>query len=189
VTLLVLPIAARAEIAPVPRPATAGGSTTPPAAVGPVVKPAVRPVQAPVQPATAPKTPVAQTTVQKTPVAQTTVVQPSVPTTTAVVRAPEPASSSGGRVEAPVPVTTSGGHADDEPVTVPPVAPVVPDAPSPKLFPTKLVAVGHEPVPAYDAWPSWVLALLTVLISAEAFLVVRLSRSRPRNRAPQGISV
>ena len=188
--LLVLPIAARADIAPVPRPsATTGGSTTPPAAVGPVVKPEVRPVQAPVQPtpqATAvQKAPVAQTTVQANPVTPT-VVHSSAPTTTVVVRAPEPAASSGGRAEAPVPVSTTGGRADEEPAATPTP---VPTAPAAKLFPTKLVAVGHEPVPTYDAWPSWVLALLTVLISAEAFLVVRLSRSRQGSRAPQGISV
>jgi hypothetical protein len=194
--LLMLPIAARADIAPMPRPSAAaggstaatGGSATPPAGVSPVVKPVVRPAQAPVQPAAqgaaVTKAPVAQTTVQTPPVAPTTVVHPSAPTTTVVVRAPEPAASSGGRAEAPVPVTTTGGHADEEPVATP-----LPTPPARKLVPTKLVAVGHEPVPTYDAWPSWVLALLTVLISAEAFLVVRLSRSRPRNRAPQGISV
>jgi hypothetical protein len=175
--LLVLPIAARAEIAPVPRPTT-------PVAVSPVVKPAVEPVHVPVQPV------VQQTPVAQTPVTHTTVQQTPTPDTTVVVHATPPAASAGGRAQVVVPVTTSGGHADEEATSAPAVTPATaPVAPTPELFPTKLVAVGREPVPSYDAWPSWVLAVLTVLISAEAFLVVRLSRSRTRNRMPQSISV
>jgi hypothetical protein len=176
--LLLLPLAAQAEIAPVPRP------TTPTTGVSPVVKPTVQPVHAPVQ-----VTPTAQTTVQETP-AQHTTVQTSTPSTQVVVHASPPALSSGGRAQVPIPVATSGGHADDETSSAAVATPhAVPPPPAPALVPTKLVAVGHDPVPSYDAWPSWVLTVLTVLISAEAFLVVRLSRSRGRSRVAQGISV
>jgi hypothetical protein len=46
------------------------------------------------------------------------------------------------------------------------------------IFPTRLASVGHDSLPNYETWPSWVLGAFTFLASAEAFLLVRLGRSR-----------
>jgi hypothetical protein len=76
-------------------------------------------------------------------------------------------------------VSVSGGR-----VSPPAVIAVVPrtrtSLPSQiaRLFPTHLAGVGHDALPSYDTWPSWVLASFTLLASAEAFLLVRLARDR-----------
>jgi hypothetical protein len=46
------------------------------------------------------------------------------------------------------------------------------------IFPTRLASVGQDSLPSYETWPSWVLGAFTLLASAEAFLLVRLGRSR-----------
>ena len=40
--------------------------------------------------------------------------------------------------------------------------------------------MGHESLPSYDAWPAWLLAVLALLASAEAFLLVCLARPLQR---------
>jgi hypothetical protein len=52
--------------------------------------------------------------------------------------------------------------------------------------------VGYEPLPGYRASPSWLLAVLALLASAEAFLLVRLARplrnARPGSVKPSALS-
>ena len=59
------------------------------------------------------------------------------------------------------------------------IHPALPRGGAAKIVPTRLAEVGLESLPSYDAWPSWLLAVLALLASAEAFLLVRLARPRP----------
>jgi hypothetical protein len=78
--------------------------------------------------------------------------------------------SRGGRDRRPfTPAVSRGGR----------VHPALPHAPTVKIVPTRLAEVGHESLPSNEAWPSWLLAVLALLASAEAFLVVRLARPLP----------
>ena len=82
-------------------------------------------------------------------------------------RTPAPVVSRGGRVRRPfAPAVSRGGH----------IHPALPRARSAEIVPTRLAEVGHESLPSHDAWPSWLLAVLALLASAEAFLLVRLAR-------------
>lgn len=100
------------------------------------------------------------------------VTSPSVATRTSAARTrkPAPVVSRGGRVRRSfAPVVSSGGR----------IHPALPRARTAKIVPTRLAEVGHESLPSYDAWPSWLLAVLALLASAEAFLLVRLARPLP----------
>jgi hypothetical protein len=78
--------------------------------------------------------------------------------------------STGGRDRRPfAPAISTGGRID----------PALPRAPTAKIVPTRLAGVGHESLPSYDVWPSWLLAVLALLACAEAFLLVRLARPLP----------
>lgn len=73
----------------------------------------------------------------------------------------------GGRVRRPfAPAISRGGR----------IHPALPRARSAEIVPTRLAEVGHESLPSHDAWPSWLLAVLALLASAESFLLVRLAR-------------
>jgi hypothetical protein len=82
-------------------------------------------------------------------------------------RTPAPVVSRGGHVRRPfAPAVSRGGH----------IHPALPRARSAEIVPTRLAEVGHESLPSHDAWPSWLLAVLALLASAESFLLVRLAR-------------
>jgi hypothetical protein len=85
-------------------------------------------------------------------------------------RTPAPVVSTGGR-EKPLiaPAVSTGGR----------IHPALPRARTAKIVPTRLAGVGHESLPSYDVWPSWLLAVLALLACAEAFLLVRLARPLP----------
>ena len=84
--------------------------------------------------------------------------------------------SRGGRVRRSfAPAVSRGGR----------IHPALPRARTARIVPTRLAEVGHESLPSYDAWPSWLLAVLALLASAEAFLLVRLARPLPRDESQQ----
>jgi hypothetical protein len=150
---LTLTAVAQAKITPVPKPpgASSGAAASNQSAlVAPLAKPLV---QTPVQPAPPPS--------------------PSQPTTTVLAHPrtapPTPTSSLGGREQPRSPVLSSGGR--HRTTSLP--ARLV------ELLPTPLALVGmDESLPASDAWPPWVLTLFTLLLTVEAFLLVRLVRAR-----------
>jgi hypothetical protein len=78
--------------------------------------------------------------------------------------------SRGGRHRRPLaPAVSRGGR----------VHPALPRARTAEIVPTRLAEVGRESLPSDDAWPAWLLAVLALLASAEAFLLVRLARRLP----------
>ena len=98
---------------------------------------------------------------------------PSVATSTppARIRTRAPVVSTGGRKKPPItPAVSTGGR----------IHPALPRARIARIVPTRLAEVGHESLPSYDAWPSWLLAVLALLASAEAFLLVCLARPLQR---------
>jgi hypothetical protein len=149
---LLLTAVAHAEITPIPKPS---GDSSGPAASnqGAVVVPLPKPaVQTPVPPAR-PRT-------------------PSRPRTTGLAHLrtapPAPVRSSGGRAVPRSPLVTTGGHR---------LASL--QGRLAEFLPTPLALAGiDESLPHSDAWPAWVLTMLTLLASAEAFLLVRLARTR-----------
>ena len=101
------------------------------------------------------------------------VASPSVATSTppARIRTRAPVVSTGGRKKPPItPAVSTGGR----------IHPALPRARIARIVPTRLAEVGHESLPSYDAWPSWLLAVLALLASAEAFLLVCLARPLQR---------
>jgi hypothetical protein len=102
------------------------------------------------------------------------VTRPSVATRTPApprTRKLAPVVSRGGRGRRPfAPALSTGGR----------IHPALPRGGTATIVPTRLAEVsGHEALPSYDAWPSWLLAALALLASAEAFLLVRLARPLP----------
>jgi hypothetical protein len=102
------------------------------------------------------------------------VTSPSVATRTPApprTRKPAPVVSRGGRERRPfAPFVSTGGR----------IHPALPRARTAKIVATRLAVVGgHEPLPSYDAWPSWLLAVLALLAFTEAFLLVHLARPLP----------
>ena len=124
------------------------------ALVAPLPKPVVH---TPVQPAPpSPPSPPSQATT--TPLAHPRTTSPAAPVV-----------SLGGREQPPAPALGSG---DPHRVTLVPAGLA-------ELLPTPLALVGiGESMPASDAWPTWVLTLFTLLLSVEAFLLVRLVQAR-----------
>jgi hypothetical protein len=109
---------------------------------------------------------------QHQPARRQRVTSPSVAARTPAprTRTPAPVVSRGGRDRRPfAPAVSTGGR----------IHPALPRARTPKIVPTRLAEVGHESLPGYDAWPSWLLAVLALLASAEAFLLVRLAQPLP----------
>jgi hypothetical protein len=94
-------------------------------------------------------------------------------------RTPAPVVSTGGRERLPIaPAVSTGGR----------IHPALPRARTTRIVPTRLGEVGDESLPSYDAWPSWLLAVLTLLASAEAFLLVRLARPQPSRNSSSAAS-
>ena len=60
----------------------------------------------------------------------------------------------------------------------------VPAPPPPAPTPLALVAAGQRVNAPGTSAPAWKIALLALLAAAEAFLVVRLLRSRPGDLSP-----
>jgi hypothetical protein len=155
--LAALPVAgAQAKIKPLPKPVTI--TPTPAAAsrgslIAPVSKPVVHST---VKAARPQATPAARTTVRRT-------------TSAAQRHAIAPAVSQGGREQPHLVRSASGGRA----------APALPAVAV--LVPTPLGVVGaDEPLPVLrDAWPPWMLALITLLAFAEAAVLALLVRSSP----------
>jgi hypothetical protein len=109
---------------------------------------------------------------QHQPARRQRVTSPSVATRTPArhTRTRAPVVSRGGRKRRPVaPAVSRGGR----------IQPALPRVRTAEIVPTRLAEVGHESLPSYDAWPSWLLAVLALLASAEAFLLVRLARPVP----------
>jgi hypothetical protein len=166
VVLALIPAAAHADIAPLPKPSDAGSGPVggQGAVVAPLPKPAEKPavVSKSLEPATA-EAPAPTQTVSDPPATRTQVT----PITTVLV------SSAGGR-EAPVAPLISAASRN-YPTSM--VSRIV------RLVPTPLAISGiDESLPAKDAWPAWVLAVFSLLVSAEAFLLVRLARARRYRR-------
>jgi len=131
--------------------------------IGPVPKPgaAVTPLTKPDAKPTKPAT--------QQPSRQTTVTPASTRQAPEHTAPPAPATVSGGRDQSAVaPVAATGGRLQT--ASLP--------AAIAQLFPTRLAEVGDDSLPAYGSWPSWVLAVFTLLATAEAFLLVRLARAR-----------
>jgi hypothetical protein len=151
---------AQADITPVLKP------NGPAKTVTPLAKPTAGAPQQPVK-----KQPVQQPVKQpvKQPVQQQQPVHTQTPANTATGSTTPPVLASGGREQptlGPVVRTTRAKPGTSLPSQIA------------KLFPTRLAQVGHESLPSYDTWPSWVLGAFTLLASAEAFLLVRLARAR-----------
>jgi hypothetical protein len=170
ILLALLPAAvAHADIAPVPKPSgnTGGAASEPRPIVAPVAKPKpvvrtpARPVRtqtAPIRPRTTPRT-----------------ATLAIPRKVAPKKRP-PVRSRGGRQGAVVPLISTGGHHHSVSV----VTRIV------RLMPTPLAIVGiDEGLPTNDSWPAWVLAAFSLLVSAEAFLLVRLARGRRYRRTQE----
>jgi hypothetical protein len=166
---LVLTTTAEADIAPIARPSASATTVAPASAPQPVQQPVQQtPVQTPIQQAPVQQTPVQQAPVQQvTPPAATIA---SAPTTPAKPRTP--VLSRGGRTQVQISLAASAGGRLQA-VSVVQLQPA-----AATLYPTKLAVVGDEALPYRDTWPSWVLAAITLLVSAEAFLLVRLARAR-----------
>ena len=78
--------------------------------------------------------------------------------------------STGGRKKPPfAPAVSRGGR----------IHPALLRARIAEIVPTRLAEAGKEALPSYEAWPSWLLAVLALLASAEAFLLLRLARALP----------
>jgi hypothetical protein len=147
---------AQADIAPVPKP------NGPAKTVTPLAKPTSGTPQ--------PQQPVKQPTAQQSPPVQQQPVHSSAPTNpTTVDRTPAPVVSSGGRDQPSLPLAARKTRSKPGTSLPSQIA---------ELFPTRLAQVGHESLPNYETWPSWVLGAFTLLASAEAFLLVRLARAR-----------
>jgi hypothetical protein len=149
--------------------------------IGPVLKPEA-PVKA-VEPVAKPTTQTTQTAKQQTAQgqqAQQKAQQPPEHTQTSTQTPTHTATHTATHAPAVTPVIASGGR--EAPASAPVVRTTRHRSSLPsriaRLFPTRLAAVGHDPVPSYDTWPSWVLGAFTLLATAEAFLLVRLARSR-----------
>jgi hypothetical protein len=83
---------------------------------------------------------------------------------------PAPVVSTGGRKKPPfAPAVSRGGRTH----------PALPRARIAEIVPTRLSEAGKEALRSYEVWPSWLLAVLALLASAEAFLLLRLARSLP----------
>jgi hypothetical protein len=160
---------AQAEIAPIAKP---------PASVGPLPKPHVAAASQPAaSPQAAPtRTKVTPARTQVTP-ARTQVAATS--TQVAPTRTVTPQVKSRPRTIVQTKTTTrrhqvraaisAGGRADAERLT----------ALIPPLWPAPLAIAGlDETLPSRDAWPDWLLALIAVTASAEAFLLTRLASKR-----------
>lgn len=70
-------------------------------------------------------------------------------------------------------VATAQGGRDQSGLSVPAPAP-------PQPTPLRLVAAGDRVASPGSSTPTWKIALLAMLAAAEAFLIVRLARNRPR---------
>jgi hypothetical protein len=168
---------AHAEIGPIAKP---------PASVAPLPKPQADPTVQPVAPATpqvAPKQVAPKQVVPKqvapvtTRVASgTTQVAPARSSTPQTVKSSartivRTAASTARRQQVKVRAAISaGGRAEAERLQA---------AIPPALWPAPLAIVGiHEALPSRDAWPDWLLALIAVTASAEAFLLTRLASKR-----------
>jgi hypothetical protein len=160
---------AQAEIGPIARP---------PASVAPLPKPHVA---AAAQPAASPQP--APTRTQVTPArTQVTPARTQVtPTSTQVAPTRTATQQVKSRARTIVRTTTTtrrhqvraaisaGGRAEAQRLT----ALIRP------LWPAPLAIVGlHEALPSRDAWPDWLLALIAITASAEAFLLTRLASKR-----------
>jgi hypothetical protein len=153
--LLVSSTAAFADVAPLPKPQAK-----------PVVTPLAKPAQVASKPTVTRQTVTQQPAAPQRPATQQTATRQA-PVTPPVQHTSPPASASGGRTQpAHGPAASPGGRDDDSLSN------------RLALLPTKLAQVGHESLPSYDTWPSWVLGAITLLASAEAFLLVRLARAR-----------
>jgi hypothetical protein len=124
--------------------------------------------------------------VQQQPKQRQSVTSPSVARSTPPLRtrAPAPLVSKGGRKRPSIaPAGSTGGR----------IHPVLQRARTAKIVPTRLAVVGaRESLPSYDAWPSWLLAVLAFLASAETFLLVRLAwplRVRSPGSAPSAAAI
>jgi hypothetical protein len=162
---------AHAEIGPIAKP---------PASVAPLPKPQAGPTVQPVAPATpqvAPKQVVPkQVAPVTTRVASGTQVAPARSSTPQTVKSPartivRTTASTARRQQVKVRAAISaGGRAEVERLQA---------AIPPALWPAPLAIVGiHEALPSRDAWPDWLLALIAVTASAEAFLLTRLASKR-----------
>jgi hypothetical protein len=148
---------AQAEIAPIAKPPASVGPLPKPhvaAASQPAASPQAAPTRTKVTPArtqvTPARTQVAATSTQSRP---RTIVQTKTTTRRHQVRA----------------AISAGGRADAERLT----------ALIPPLWPAPLAIAGlDETLPSRDAWPDWLLALIAVTASAEAFLLTRLASKR-----------
>ena len=149
---LLLNSTAQAAIRPIPRPDTPKPLRSP--KPKPNTHPAAQHQAARRQPVTSPSV------ATRTPAPRTRTPAPRTRTRAPVV-------SRGGRDRRPfAPAVSAGGR----------IHPALPRTQSAKIVPTRLAEVGHESLPSDDAWPSWLLAVLALLASAEAFLLVRLAR-------------
>jgi hypothetical protein len=149
VLLLALPVAAGADIKPIPKPPSPPSApVTPPAPPPPPATPVDRPTT-PVTPPSPPATPPSPPATPPSPPA----TPPSPPVDPIVVEA------------------VQGGH-DQSGVAVP-------VAPPPDPTPLALVAAGETVPSQGSSTPAWKLALLALLVAGEAFLIVRLVRHRP----------
>jgi hypothetical protein len=161
---LTTPALAQADITPVLKPDGAGTG------VKPLAKPTPTPKRSTPPPA---KQPVRQPTVTQT--ARRVVTPPAVHTQMTTHTAKRAVA----HTAVVKPVTVHGGRKA-------PIARVKRNRISfssiGSIFPTRLASVGHDSLPSYETWPSWVLGAFTFLASAEAFLLVRLGRSRRFHR-------
>jgi hypothetical protein len=166
---LLAPCAAHADITPIPKPPEASAEPS----VGhkdAVVAPLARPqqVEAPAEQTPA----VASTAAQTSTAAKTST--PAAKPTLARSNALEPALSEGGR-ELPVAPESSEGGRDASASRRSVLATVMP-------VPLGLVGL-HEALPAYQTYPSWLLALFALMATAEAFLLTHLLRTRRADAA------
>lgn len=159
---LLAPCAAQADITPIPKPPESTGApavSDPAVVVVPLPKPQV-------------ETPAEQVPARQTPTAPSTTAGTSAPAeTTSPTRKsePQPAISEGGRELPVAPEPSDGGREG----TAPRLAVLA------TLIPTPLGLVGlHESLPEYQAYPTWLLGLFTLLASAEAFLLTHVVRAR-----------
>jgi outer membrane biosynthesis protein TonB len=161
--------------------------------IGPVTKPegpakTVQPLAKPTAPTPHTPTPAKQPVQHVLPVqGQRTTQQPT--HTTTVTPPPTHETTHETHSTAVTPAAAAGGRARPAPASVV-RSTRTRSLPSQiaQLFPTRLAGVGHDSLPSYETWPSWVLGTFTLLASAEAFLLVRLARSRRFRREAQELA-